>query len=70
MIWLVLLIFAGFILQVQEISEHLPERISAETNFSNSINSYISVMVGILINFAGLYIKRKTENHYNKSHFT
>jgi len=58
-IWLVLFILGFAIMQSRGISENLPENLLAEPNYSNMINSYISMSIGVLINFVGLFIQRK-----------
>ncbi|HXG84920.1 MAG TPA: hypothetical protein VNI84_12940 [Pyrinomonadaceae bacterium] len=58
-IWLVLFIFGFLLVRIQGVNENLPETFLTEPNFSNTFNSYISMMIGVLINFVGLFIKRK-----------
>ncbi len=58
-IWLVLFVSGFAFMHFQGISENLPDNLLADPTFSNKVNSYISVTIGILLNLAGLFIKKR-----------
>ena len=61
-VWLAITLFGFLLMRFQGITENLPGNFLAEPNFSNTVNSYISIIVGVLFNLIGIFIvsRKKT----------